>query len=540
MNFNCPIIGIFYFMVTFISRNFAVPLRNSIQEYTILVASDFQEHFDCNNNEDKDLLTQMKRILSESDACTLYVGNILNTRHDNANIRQRIRKAIRILRYLEPDIMMFGINEVIYGKSVLTQLAETFHNIPSNNAKYSSSNLLFPNNCPAIIGYVSESTDQTAIANTEISNLTAYLEQLAASYKQKKYPVIAVGCQNLTSIEEIVKKTSSILLIIDGCSGSELKVSTLVNSHNQRVGAVFPQTSIHFLTKIFIRIKHDGKEFILDNYNASKLTVTPSNRIFGDHYQIQAVAGPVVTHAKSHALGKAMTFLNGQCYRSECNFGSLITDAFVQYKCNNYRGSNWTDTAIAVIAAGMIFSSINATANSNTIHREDIEYAVYNDKLVTIEISGMDIRRSLNHAFDVTYKQGDAKFLQVSGLRIIYDPLKQSLQKLISVKVRTTVGVPTYTLLIRSVKYYVVMPKSLANGEFGHNFFKKYGIIREENMTVVDAVCQYITQLKSIYYFNEDRILVQSSFTSSVVKITTPRTMFGSIVVVIITFIAIY
>ncbi|GJQ65502.1 hypothetical protein Trydic_g7604 [Trypoxylus dichotomus] len=219
------------------------------------------------------------------------------------------------------------------------------------------------------------------------------------------------------------------------------------------------------------------------------------------------------------ALGKAMVFLNGQCLRSECNFGNLVADAFVQYKSNIYIGENWTNTPIALVAGGTINASINVTSQNGTIYPENIDSALIDDQLVTVELTGMDIRRSLNHGFNVIHKHGGAKFLQVSGLRIIYDPFNDSVQKIVSVKVRTKSGVPKYTLLTRPQKHYVVMTKSLANGEFGHTYFKDHGkLISEEKMTVKEAVFNYIKELRYIYISNSDRITIQAKLTSANLK----------------------
>lgn len=208
-------------------------------------------------------------------------------------------------------------------------------------------------------------------------------------------------------------------------------------------------------------------------------------------------------------IGKTMVFLNGECHRSECNLGNLIADSFVEYKSNVYTGSFWTDAAIAVVSSDMIKSSINASARGGAIYVDDLEHVMPIDaKLVTLKLKGMAIRRALATAYDFIQKMGNPQFLQVSGIRVVYDPHREPGQKLVSVKVRNFRWIPTYGLLDRQESYHVVCPEKLVTGIFAKAMeMGEAEILNVESITARQAVRSYIEEQKIMCISNGDRIM---------------------------------
>jgi len=109
-------------------------------------------------------------------------------------------------------------------------------------------------------------------------------------------------------------------------------------------------------------------------------------------------------------IGQADISLNGERQHvrtQETNLGNLVTDII-----------RWNTGADIVVYNG---GGIRDSADLGDITLEDaIEILAFDNEIVSLEMSGLDIKRMLEHSVS-SYPEVSGKFLQVSGLRFYFD-----------------------------------------------------------------------------------------------------------------------
>lgn len=112
---------------------------------------------------------------------------------------------------------------------------------------------------------------------------------------------------------------------------------------------------------------------------------------------------------------------NTECSIQETVLGDIVTDAMKEI----------TNSDIALVNSGDLGTGIE----SGNVTEEDVLNALPFDLGVSvIDIKGSDIRNLLINALTY-YPEADGRFLQVSGLNIMFDPLKRPSQRITSILV---------------------------------------------------------------------------------------------------------
>ncbi|PSN34309.1 Protein 5NUC, partial [Blattella germanica] len=200
-------------------------------------------------------------------------------------------------------------------------------------------------------------------------------------------------------------------------------------------------------------------------------------------------------------VGQTKVLLDGtgiRCRLEECNMGNLVTDAYIDYMVNIHKlnfGKGWTNAPIAIcriVTLGDILAVMPFVNN-----------------MVLMKLKGTDIIEMLEWSvedYSTTDRKG--KFLQMSGLKVVYDLAKPNGKRVVKAMARCgDCRVPTYKKVSLTEEYSVLMPVFLANGGDGYTMIKRnFKPDNEMDTTDTDMVKQYFMKRTPVYTAVEGRI----------------------------------
>lgn len=166
----------------------------------------------------------------------------------------------------------------------------------------------------------------------------------------------------------------------------------------------------------------------------------------------------------------------------EAALGSLVADAI--------RSVAHADAALIPAAA---FTDNELTVKPGAFAAADIirtlEYK--DEKIVTVKLTGEQIRSALEHAFYL-YPKPNSGFLQISGLIVTVNPAAAGDHHIVSIKIGSDALVPSKT-------YKVAMLITLANGALAYSrYWKPAAIDKETGKTLAEAITSYLADHKTI------------------------------------------
>lgn len=186
---------------------------------------------------------------------------------------------------------------------------------------------------------------------------------------------------------------------------------------------------------------------------------------------MEEIYRPRVQDIVEQVIGITKVQLDGQCRRNECNVGNMITTAFIHARMNQNQNVNITDPAIAFVAGG----DIRASIKMGEIRRYDLETVLpYDNDLVLVNISGNVLREVLEHSVHrYTDGVGHGEFLQMSGIRVVYDMTKAAGERISSISVLCSdCKIPSYEQLDENHEYGVIITSFVFDGGDGFSMFQ--------------------------------------------------------------------
>lgn len=179
---------------------------------------------------------------------------------------------------------------------------------------------------------------------------------------------------------------------------------------------------------------------------------------------------PAVVELTEKKIGFSKVYLDGHsCRTSECNLGNMINDAHIHTRVNQYNGTYWTDAAIALLQGG----GIRGAFTSGEMSKFDLKTILpFNNFMYVVNVTGKVLMDVLEHSVD-QYTGDRGEFMQMSGLRVIYDMEKEPGHRVVSAEALCAqCEVPSYSKVDTSKEYGVVISDFLANGGDGYSMFK--------------------------------------------------------------------
>lgn len=212
-------------------------------------------------------------------------------------------------------------------------------------------------------------------------------------------------------------------------------------------------------------------------------------------------------------VGSTKVFLDGNCYRSECNLGNFITDSIVDlYAFSFAQVSGWTDASIALIPASNIRHSIDHKERDGQISKADaMNVLPIDQKIAVLDVKGGIIKDALEHAVK-RLKDGEqpSEFLQMSGMHVEYNANNPANSRVISVKVLCSdCPLPELQDLDISKDYKLLVPENLANGSDGYSMFPAH-IAEVLEFSELDAFVRFLKKKSPVYPAVEWRITIKN------------------------------
>ncbi|XP_054164291.1 protein 5NUC-like [Oppia nitens] len=249
--------------------------------------------------------------------------------------------------------------------------------------------------------------------------------------------------------------------------------------------------------------RFDGQPILLDNKYAEDPII--AQEINGYDKQIREKYGEVI--------GKSNVLLEGgyKCEVEECNLGNLITEAMVVYYMKNRQqtGNGWTDVAVSVTNGGGIRATIDTSTTGGNITLEHLITTLpFSNNMMILEIPGQLLKEMLEYSVSRYDIWGGGKFLQFSGLRVVYNLTKSDYNKVDTLSVRCSdCNVPEFRPLNETMIYKVIVPKYIADGGDGYQMLKSRDIKRITSEALdYEIVSQYLKETSVIYTGVDDRI----------------------------------
>jgi 2',3'-cyclic-nucleotide 2'-phosphodiesterase (5'-nucleotidase family) len=159
----------------------------------------------------------------------------------------------------------------------------------------------------------------------------------------------------------------------------------------------------------------------------------------------------------------------------ETNVGDLVTDVLRER----------LGTDVALVNGGAIRT--NRTVPAGPLTRRDVHALLpFTDVVMKLEMRGRDVRAALEHGLAQTDREGGG-FLQISGIRLIWNPQRSAGQRVVSA---TVGGRP----LEDEAVYSVAVPGYLVRGGDGYTAFARAKVVIDETSgpqvarTILDAI----------------------------------------------------
>jgi len=159
----------------------------------------------------------------------------------------------------------------------------------------------------------------------------------------------------------------------------------------------------------------------------------------------------------------------------ETNVGDLVTDVLRER----------LGTDVALVNGGAIRT--NRTVPAGPLTRRDVHALLpFTDVVMKLEMRGRDVRAALEHGLAQTDREGGG-FLQISGIRLIWNPQRSAGQRVVSA---TVGGRP----LEDEAVYSVAVPSYLVRGGDGYAAFARAKVVIDETSgpqvarTILDAI----------------------------------------------------
>lgn len=222
---------------------------------------------------------------------------------------------------------------------------------------------------------------------------------------------------------------------------------------------------------------------------------------------------PAVDSKRREVLARCKVYLNNSCYWRECNFGNLVADAYVDYFAKAFeRRRYWTDKPIALIRGDFIVTDIDTKREPNrSMTVAHIPGAIPSDEnLHCLTLNGSVLRSAMEHAVSDLGDETSPRFLQMSGLRVVFD-LRQRLDaRVVSMSARCGYcEIPAYKEVKDGTEYNVIMGYPLAAGFANFSMFREaFNHSHGLGVSGIEAIKKYVRKTRAIFTGLEERIRV--------------------------------
>lgn len=409
---------------------------------------------------------------------------------------------VEFFNMLMPDAACFGCHDLDYGLEHIRPFV--------SRAKYPllAANLHFTNKTylsgivqPSIVlkvqnveigvvGYITANNHLLYQQNSVVmeDEVTAVRRE-AAKLKSQGVPIIiALGHSGIDMDKRIAMEVPNVNVVIGGLTNTFLWNGKAPDSEEPQ--GPYPIVFNKNRKKVLLATTYGFTKYLGslsitfdDEYNLISYTGKPlllDDSIKEDPVVLNALNSYHVVrsiHGENDVLGHSIVYLStSQIRDGETNFGNFITDVFVEMRAiKRTQSQGWTDTPIALINAGSVRKDVPTSRKNPNITRKMLVQAMpFRQRLVLAKILGSTLVDTLEQSVRSNGETRGGEFLQVSGLRVVYDFGQKSGERVVRVKAYCDLcGYPNFEHVDPNRIYSVYVNTFLANGGDGHTSIKR-------------------------------------------------------------------
>nr|XP_034834351.1 uncharacterized protein LOC117990957 [Maniola hyperantus] len=432
--------------------------------------------------------------------------------------------AAEFLNALQPDAVSLGNNELENGSTELSPLLQNLETailasnviIDTKEAKQIIQKSIVKDIegiKVGIIGYLTpildgddtiEYIDEVRAVNEEVAKLKANGVKI----------IIALGHSALTKAVELATEVDGIDLVINGHKNLFSSKANIEDSTKKEIVVVQKSSKRVPVVQSYAYNKHLGKIHIVFNADGEISDYKVDSILLDDTVSENAEITDIIQRYKrdvsaSTPIGSTVVFLEGNtCKVEECNFGNLVADSIVYYYALRHQGERWTDAPVAIISGNSFAGNIRPLVRPFRVSRQDLITTIAeSSNLVVVTLSGVVLKQALEHSVSEysTHKQSDS-FLQLSGIRLVYDLEKERGSRLSSAVVRCwDCSIPEFFAINDTASYKIIMPATLASGSYGFSMLANQ--TKEElDYDAITCTEEYIKKRSPVYPEVAERI----------------------------------
>ncbi|KAF5302587.1 hypothetical protein FQA39_LY10205 [Lamprigera yunnana] len=397
-----------------------------------------------------------------------------------------------------------------------------------------------------VIGYLLPDTVQLASTSNVIflDEVSAIKEESERLNKNGVKIIIALGHSGYKKDLEIARNVPLVDLVVGGHSNTFLWNGAKPDDEEiegpypitvkQASGKDVPVVHAYAFTKYMGRlsvefdekgnlVEYAGQPMLLDNHVDQEVEALVLLEKYIDELK----------ELMSESLGETKVLLDGRvevCRREECSIGNFISDAFVRYHAEMYKGMYWTDASIALYNSGSIRNSIDP--RNGNITKESLLYAFpYTDLVCTLTLNGSDLLKTLEIGVRGNGETSYGEFLQVSGIKYQIDRSRPPGSRVLEAKARCAAcSIPQYQIIHPQKSYKIITRQFLCNGGDGFSVLKDNAYDKAMmSVTEFDIAVWYINRTSPIYIGNEERIVIVEHSANSASLLTVTISLFNLI-----------
>ncbi|XP_031632063.1 protein 5NUC-like [Contarinia nasturtii] len=366
-----------------------------------------------------------------------------------------------------------------------------------------------------VIGYLTPEVKFLATKNDLefISEIEAINDEAEALKNTGVKIIIALGHSGYKVDQDIAKNCPLVDVVVGAhshtflYSGKQPDIEEIVGpyptvikqSSGKRVPVVQAYAYTKYLGKLELSFDADGNVI---NWAGAPILLNASIKQDPETLALLEKYRPKVVDLTTTVIGNTKVHLNGDsCRKTECNFGNMVADALIHARVKQHEGEYWTDAAVCFIHSGAIRTSIKR----GKITKFDLITTVpFEHSMLLMSITGAGILQVLEHSVE-QYNGNRGRFLQMSGVRVIYDMKNKEGDRVKSVEILCAdCEHPHYSKLDFRKVYGVILPQFLYDSGDDYSMLKDFKV-QSLNITETEAVRRYVEEYRTVYPVVENR-----------------------------------
>ncbi|KAH8316327.1 hypothetical protein KR067_005184, partial [Drosophila pandora] len=385
-----------------------------------------------------------------------------------------------------------------------------------------------------VIGFLTPDTAFLAAKNKlvfydEIPSINAEAKKLKS---QGINILIAVGHSGYKTDQEIAKNCPEVDVVVGAHSHTYLDankpVADITDSSPEAVRGPYPTVVVqssgkkvpvvqaYAFTKYMgkLKVKFDSKGNLKD-FSGAPILLGPKMPQEQDMLDLLGKYRPKVEELERTIYGKTNVLLEGGgiCRNRECNLGNLISDAMVFTRVMENEDNHWTDAPIGLIQGGGIRASIEKEADRNINGATLMTVLPFENDVMMTRIKGKKLLAALEHSATTRLRDSNGGFLQMSGLKVVYDYNNPEGKRVVSALARcSNCSVPVYEPIKEDATYQVIVLEYVLEGGDGYDLNDDDNP-HNERLLLNDINCaiNYIKLQQFVYSKMEERITIVES-----------------------------